>query len=299
MTTWSVTVIVERDGEKLSQVTMHESPLTIGSSPASHVVLADPEVGWQHARVVVTSGRPRFLDRSLSGSFRGGERLLDAALSDGDVISIPPFSLRFTIAKKLRAYEARPASPPPRDTPSDDRHDTQATREIGLRRATATPSPWTLELTASLREAPHRMPTRTFSFTAPARVLVGRHPDADVTIYRQSVSRRHAQLTMSAGGRCLLKSLTKTSWVRVNGRVINQTRIEHGDVIELGSEVTLRTTLRAGPRRRAPPARRRGSRPPRSRSGYRSSDRPTTGASTCVSRADVSTPTPARRCETR
>jgi pSer/pThr/pTyr-binding forkhead associated (FHA) protein len=76
----------ERDGQRLR----------IGRSPASDILLEDPSVSRRHAVVVHRDGRAVLLDdRSLNGIFVNGERVGEAALTDGDAIVIGHVSLRY------------------------------------------------------------------------------------------------------------------------------------------------------------------------------------------------------------
>jgi pSer/pThr/pTyr-binding forkhead associated (FHA) protein len=76
----------EREGQSLH----------IGRSPASDIQLEDPSVSRRHAVVTHRGGRTVLLDdRSLNGIFVNGERVSDAALTDGDWIGIGHVSLRY------------------------------------------------------------------------------------------------------------------------------------------------------------------------------------------------------------
>jgi pSer/pThr/pTyr-binding forkhead associated (FHA) protein len=70
--------------------------LRIGRSPASDILLEDPSVSRRHAVVVHRGGRAVLLDdRSLNGIFVNGDRVAEAALTDGDAIVIGHVSLRY------------------------------------------------------------------------------------------------------------------------------------------------------------------------------------------------------------
>ena len=69
----------------------------------------------------------------------------------------------------------------------------------------------------------------------PAGALIGRSGDADIVIAASEVSRHHAQIVPDDGGWTVI-DLGSTNGVRVNGQPIGvPTRLEDGDVIELGS----------------------------------------------------------------
>jgi pSer/pThr/pTyr-binding forkhead associated (FHA) protein len=70
--------------------------LRVGRSPACDIVLDDVSVSRRHAVIVHRGGRAVILDdRSLNGVFVNGERVGEAALSDGDGIAIGHVSARF------------------------------------------------------------------------------------------------------------------------------------------------------------------------------------------------------------
>jgi pSer/pThr/pTyr-binding forkhead associated (FHA) protein len=76
----------ERDGQSLH----------IGRSPASDIQLDDPSVSRRHAVVAHRGGRTVLLDdRSLNGIYVNGQRVGEAALTDGDWIAIGHVSLRY------------------------------------------------------------------------------------------------------------------------------------------------------------------------------------------------------------
>jgi pSer/pThr/pTyr-binding forkhead associated (FHA) protein len=70
--------------------------LRVGRSPACDILLEDPSVSRRHAVIVHRGGRAVLLDdRSLNGVFVNGERVGEAALTDGDSIVIGHVSLRY------------------------------------------------------------------------------------------------------------------------------------------------------------------------------------------------------------
>jgi hypothetical protein len=69
----------------------------------------------------------------------------------------------------------------------------------------------------------------------PTGAVIGRSSDADIVIAAGEVSRHHAQIVPDRDG-WVVADLGSTNGVRLNGRPIGvPTRVEDGDVIELGS----------------------------------------------------------------
>jgi pSer/pThr/pTyr-binding forkhead associated (FHA) protein len=70
--------------------------LRIGRSPACDILLDDASVSRRHAVIVHRGGRAVLLDdRSLNGVWVNGDRVGEAALTDGDAIAIGHVSLRY------------------------------------------------------------------------------------------------------------------------------------------------------------------------------------------------------------
>jgi predicted component of type VI protein secretion system len=64
-------------------------------------------------------------------------------------------------------------------------------------------------------------------------MLIGRHPDCDVRIDSSKVSRRHCCLAL-AYERTLIRDLGSRNGVRVNGRLIEESQLIHGDEVAIG-----------------------------------------------------------------
>ena len=64
-------------------------------------------------------------------------------------------------------------------------------------------------------------------------LLIGRHLDCDVRIGSQKISRRHCCVAM-AYDRVLIRDLGSRNGVRVNGRLVDETRLHPGDELAIG-----------------------------------------------------------------
>src|SRR5947209_5698926 len=64
-------------------------------------------------------------------------------------------------------------------------------------------------------------------------VLVGRHPECDVRIDLPKVSRRHCCLAL-AYDRLVIRDLGSRNGLRVNGRVVDEARLQTGDEVAIG-----------------------------------------------------------------
>ena len=66
------------------------------------------------------------------------------------------------------------------------------------------------------------------------RVVLGRSRECDVRVADLNVSRRHAEVR-DEGGDLVLVDLGSTNGTLLNGRPVDQQRLEDGDTITLGS----------------------------------------------------------------
>lgn len=64
-------------------------------------------------------------------------------------------------------------------------------------------------------------------------LLVGRHPECDVRIESSKVSRRHCCLGL-AYDRVLIRDLGSQNGLRVNGRLVQEARLEPNDELAIG-----------------------------------------------------------------
>jgi predicted component of type VI protein secretion system len=64
-------------------------------------------------------------------------------------------------------------------------------------------------------------------------ILIGRHPECDVRIDSPQVSRRHCCVAM-AYDRLVIRDLGSRNGVRVNGQVVDEARLKHGDEVAIG-----------------------------------------------------------------
>jgi pSer/pThr/pTyr-binding forkhead associated (FHA) protein len=65
-------------------------------------------------------------------------------------------------------------------------------------------------------------------------LLIGRHADCDVRIDSPKISRRHCCLAM-AYDRVLVRDLGSRNGVRVNGRAVDESRLQNGDELAIGA----------------------------------------------------------------
>jgi predicted component of type VI protein secretion system len=64
-------------------------------------------------------------------------------------------------------------------------------------------------------------------------VLVGRHTDCDARIENSKISKRHCCLAI-AYDRIVLRDLGSRNGIRVNGRIVEEVRLQAGDEVAIG-----------------------------------------------------------------
>ena len=64
-------------------------------------------------------------------------------------------------------------------------------------------------------------------------MLVGRHPECDVRIDLPKISRRHCCLAL-AYDRVIIRDLGSRNGLRVNGEIVDESRLHHGDTVAIG-----------------------------------------------------------------
>ena len=67
-------------------------------------------------------------------------------------------------------------------------------------------------------------------------LLIGRHPDCDVVVEADTVSRRHARLIFRDGG-WIVQDLASTNGTRLNGQPVGRCRLRPGDQLALADQV--------------------------------------------------------------
>lgn len=75
---------------------------------------------------------------------------------------------------------------------------------------------------------------------APAGAIIGRAPDAGVSVDDPGVSRAHARLTPTPSGRHLLEDLGSRNGTFVRGKRVQRALLEDGDMVQLGPRVSFR-----------------------------------------------------------
>jgi anti-sigma B factor antagonist len=227
MANWTLTVTVQRHGRILFSAHFGHLPITIGAATGNDIVLDDPLVSGQHARVILSRGAPLFLDQSRNGSFVRGHRVAQHPLAPGDHVEIPPFSLDFALAISDGHNETRAAAPAGASIP--------APSPEPPRPPAPEPVP---RLALQVIRGPQELRGRILPLPG-ATVTLGRGHAADIRIPLATVSRLHLELTTQAHGELALRDLNSANGTVVGGQRVMTAQLTRGSQIEIGHDLVL------------------------------------------------------------
>ena len=156
-------------------------------------------------------------------------------LENGDTISIRPYELRFCLVVSDTPPGTQPFGTPTAASDTESDAATVVAPEPPAGSAFGTPS----LLTLRVARATGLTFSETFSFAAHATVRIGRSPDSDVCLDLPTVSRRHAEIRNDGGDQWHIRRVSQNSWLKVNGREVDECTLGGGDEIAIGPDVTL------------------------------------------------------------
>ncbi|HUG34081.1 MAG TPA: FHA domain-containing protein, partial [Anaerolineales bacterium] len=201
--------------------------MQIGRKPENDLVLNDPDVSGQHARIRFEESAFLLEDlKSTNGTFLNGERIsTPMRLASGAQIQVGGTQLQFVVGTPIPVENLRmtsaglpEAAPPPSALPTDP---VWGTLQIGG------------------KGIPLRM----------LYVILGRDTQVDIPLDDPTVSYKHAQLEWQ-GIDAYLRDLGSRNGTFVKGeRISIPHRLEHGDVIALGgTEIIFRAGTTPAPK---------------------------------------------------
>ena len=168
----------------------------IGAHPRVHLPLRSAKVSRVHALIVVDEAETYVRDlASRNGVFVDGRRVREARLLNGDLLSIGPCALRWSIAASRRHPLAR-----------------------------STPYPEAV-LSVVGEALPRRMAGRT--------MLIGCRDECDMVLADSMVATVHA-LIYRREGRHFIRDLNSKTGTYVNSRKVRETPLQRGDEIRIG-----------------------------------------------------------------
>ena len=102
----------------LKEYTVHRQVVTIGRSPQSTIIIDNPAVSHDHAKIYA-EGYDFYLEDlgSLNGTFLNGSRIGRALLRPGDTIAVGKHTIRFTAEQRDGEVADPPISDRKRNSP--------------------------------------------------------------------------------------------------------------------------------------------------------------------------------------
>lgn len=209
--------------EQEKEYTLAKELVTLGRAMTNDVVVLDPKVSRQHAKLICGERECEIEDLgSANGTWVNEVRVKRARLEPGDVIRIGESTLRFQAEEPL---------------PEEEIALLEATiidREADLERTLAEES---LEMTiteTSLARMVIHLPGKTWEVKLTKDVVtIGRSPANDIVIPHPKVSRRHARI-QRRNQEYILVDLDSTNGTWFMGQRIKEVRLHGGDTIHIG-----------------------------------------------------------------
>ena len=174
-------------------------PYHIGRDPQSDIVVADSRVSWRHAVVRADNGTWILEDTgSTNGTFVGTEKVRRIAIDGDCIVRLGHPEDGPVVLLSIQEGAGRRGDTGQAGGPSVDRRPTAERR-------------------------------------APARVMrIGRSPDNELVLADLGVSRRHAELRNSGGGKYEIIDLGSHNGTFVNGGRISRATVTERDIIGIG-----------------------------------------------------------------
>lgn len=196
-----------------------DSTITLGRGSTNEIVLRDPKVSRQHARIECSEASCTLIDLGAANGTRvNGARVERATLKPGDLIALGDSTLRFEIASPLT------------DAPQIEQINSPADLD-------ATLSHGTLSVTLSNTHLP-RIAVRTAARTwqvpfAQDALAIGRDAANDIALDSPKVSRKHARIERR-GDAFVLRDLNSTNGTWVGAQRVQEYTLNDGDSIRIG-----------------------------------------------------------------
>ena len=208
------------DGGK-QEFELSKSRVTLGRGLTNDIVIEDSKMSRAHARIEVDDeGQVKLVDLgSTNGSRLNGEKVTEAQVKPGDVITLGSAQLRYQVA-----------------TPSDAPELTMIESEADLDRTIADVAlPISLNETDVDRLIVHT-PEKTWEIPLDDSVeslAIGRTPENDIVLDHSSISRTHARLVRDHLT-FKVRDLGSSNGIWVNGAKCEEVALEDGMLLRIG-----------------------------------------------------------------
>jgi len=195
------TLILTREGKELISQPIGPEAVTIGRAPESTLQLVDPAISRNHCRIEQTDGSIVLTDESRNGTFINGSVVQSAKLTNGDQIAVGPWSIRVQRDEPKNDITVVDHNQPTRILAFDDESKTLVEDALTIAVSDTTGK------------------KHSFRFSQ-QEVNLGTHPQSDIVIDDDYVSRQHCKLVLKDDA-TLLVDLGST-----NGTFVDDVRID-------------------------------------------------------------------------
>jgi len=196
--------------------------VSLGRATINDVVILDPKVSRQHARLLCSPAGCQIEDLgSTNGTRVNGQLIQRAALREGDIIEMGDSTLHLQAPSPPSELEGTIIDAPPIESEAD---------------LEATLAGSALEVTlsdASLPRLAIHTPARTWELGLLGEMTIGRGPDNDIVLDHPLVSRHHARLR-PVGPEWIIEDLDSTNGTWYRGERIQERRLASGDMLRIG-----------------------------------------------------------------
>ena len=205
-------------GSRRQEFTLSKARIQIGRSTTNDIVVQDSRVSRNHALIECGAAGCTIVDvGSPNGTWINGVRVERRLLKSGDTLVIGDVSARFEAGAPEAEHMTRLNSVADMDT---------ALSQVSLQMEVAETNTARLAVRSSGRTWEVALDSETLT--------IGRLPDNDLVIDRQSVSRHHARVERRGDG-FMIQDLNSGNGTWVGGVRIDRHRLADGDAIRIGN----------------------------------------------------------------
>ena len=214
--------------------------ISIGRHPSCDLIFPKDLVvlSRRHARIIREGNRFKIIDSSINGTYVNKDRVSDAFLKNGDVITLtqggPKISFLTQVGEPIEIHTAppsvptaTPAPPPPPDSVVDN---TVPEPEIPATPVVSPADPVPIHVPPTPDPVPARQIQRVkaplviqygaiLQSFSELPVTIGTDASCDLTLSHPSLAPKHVQFAF-IGGQYMVKDLSGRDMLRVNGRPV-------------------------------------------------------------------------------
>jgi len=223
MAVGQVTVVIHREGDVYMRRELSLGGFDLGRAEDCDICLEDISVSRRHARLHVSEERVFIEDLdSGNGCWFNGRRVRTQTLVDGDEIVIDPF----TISLEFQELSVTGLVTAELTEAGED-----ATQLFGEEEEISLSEPITTAFARLEVVAGEGLPPE---IDLEGSVTLGRSDQRDIVLAEPAASRLHAEINLSDGS-WYIKDSGSANGLYLNGKIVKEKLLEHGDVIRIGA----------------------------------------------------------------